>query len=190
VTFWLLLGLPLLVLVGGFEQATGGTAPSASPADSFRLAPFKERLAAAQSVKVETSILGLKLDSTLKQAHQKLDPLSDPAKPALEAAQEGEHDEDERKVLWNLTKSDFKSVLVKTDDKERIVSIAGILRPGKEIPFDQIGETKKAPILNDRSVAWDVVRPKQPLIRVVARGEKRKASLITIFVVKRPPQPG
>jgi hypothetical protein len=79
---------------------------------------------------------------------------------------------------------------VKLDAQERIIYIAGFVRAGKEVPFDQLGETKKAPISNDRLVAWDVVRPGQPLIRVVARGEKRKASLITIFVVKRPPHPG
>jgi hypothetical protein len=149
------------------------------------LAPFKERLAAARSVNVETSILGLELDTTLAAAHEKLDPLGNPSRPAIEATEGAEHEEDERKVLWELAKSDFKSVLVKTDEKDRIIYIAGFLRPGKEVPFDKIGETKRAPILNDRFVAWDVVRPNKPLIRVAARGENRKAGLISIFVVKR-----
>lgn len=179
----------MLVLAAGVEQGAGEPSPSPSSAGSRRLAPFKERLAAAQTVKVEMNILGLELDSTLEEAHERLDSLGDPSKPAVEAAREAEHEEDERKVLWELTKSDFKSVLVKTDEKERIVYIAGFLRPGKEVPFDKIGEIAKAPILNDGSVAWDVVRPNQPLIRVVARGEKRRASSITIFVVKRP-RPG
>jgi len=38
-------------------------------------------------------------------------------------------------------------------------------------------------MLTDRTVAWDVVRQGQPLIRVVARGENRKATSITFFVV-------
>lgn len=179
--FRLILGLPLLVLVIGLDTAAEELTPSAIA--SPPLAPFKERLAAARSVKVATSILGLELGATLEEAHEKLDSLG---KPAIEAKESAGEEEDERKVLWELAKSDFKSVLVKLDEKERIVYIAGFLRAGKEVPFDQIGETKKAPISNDRLVAWDFVRPAQPLIRVVARGEKRKASLITIFVVKRP----
>lgn len=158
------------------------TPPGASP----RLAPFKERLAAAQSVKVETSILGLELDSSLEKAHEKLDPLGNAAQPSIEAAKEAEHDEEERKVLWRLAKSDFSSVLVKADEQERVTYITGFLRPGKEIPFDKIGQTEKAPILNENNVAWDVVRPDKALIRVVAHGAKRKASSITVFVVKRP----
>jgi hypothetical protein len=151
------------------------------------LASFKERLAAAETVEVKTSILGLELDSSLEKAHEKLDPLGDPSQPSVQAAKEAEHEEKERKVLWHLARSDFSSVLLKTDDKERITYITGFLRLGREIPFAEIGQTEKAPILTDRAVAWDVVRPNQPLIRVVARGEKRRASSVTIFIVKRAP---
>ncbi len=65
----------------------------------------------------------------------------------------------------------------------------GSLRPGKEIAFDQIGQTDKAPILTEHTAAWDVVRADKSLIRVVARGDKRKANAITIILVKRPPHP-
>jgi hypothetical protein len=187
VTFRLFFGILLLLVAAGLGCAVAEPSPSASPSRSPRLASFKERLAAAETVKVETSILGLELDSSLEKAHEKLDPLGDPSKPLIEAAGEAEHDEKERKVLWHLAKSEFSSVLVKTDDTERITYIAGFLRPGKEISFAEIGQTDKAPIRTDRTVAWDVVRPNQPLIRVVARGEKRKATSITIFIVKRAP---
>jgi hypothetical protein len=187
VTFRLFFGILLLLVTAGLGCALAEPSPSASPSRSPRLASFKERLAAAETVKVETSILGLELDSSLKKAHEKLDPLGDPSKPSIEAAEEAEHDEKEHKVLWNLAKSEFSSVLVKADDKERITYIAGFLRPGKEMPFAEIGQTEKAPIRTDRTVAWDVVRPNRPLIRVVARGEKRKATSITIFIVKRAP---
>jgi hypothetical protein len=186
VTVRLFFGILLLLATAGSERMIAEPSPSA-PAASARLAPFKERLAAAQSVKVETNILGLELDSSLEKAHKKLDPLGNAARPSVEAAKETDHDEEERKVLWQLAKSDFSSVLVKADEEERITYITGFLRPGKEIPFDKIGQTEKAPILTDRTVAWDVVRPNQPLVRVLARGEKRKATSITIFIVKRPP---
>jgi hypothetical protein len=138
-------------------------------------------------VKVETDILGVKVDSSLDAAHAILDSLCDSAHRPKEDAGEAEPGEHEHKVFWQLAKSDFSSLLVKTDDKERITYILGSLRPGKEIPFNKIGELEKAPLLTDKFVAWDVVRPDNSLLRVVARGAERKASSITVFVVKRPP---
>jgi hypothetical protein len=183
----LLLG-PLL-LVAGAAGSAPATAPSPSPSASPKLAPFKERLAAAKSVKVETSILGLEIGFTLEQAHARLDSLGEPAKPSTEATEDAEQGEKERRIIWHLARSDFSSVFVKADEQERITYIAAFVRPGKEISFDKIGQTEKAPILTDHTVAWDVVRPNQPLIRVVARGENRTASSITVFLVKRPPRP-
>jgi hypothetical protein len=96
-----------------------------------RRAPFEERLAAAKSVKVQTTVLGIKLDSPLAMAHTKLDSLGDPTKPPIEAKEEAGNDEEEYKV------------------------------------------------------AWDVVRPGWPLIRVIARGANRKAASTTLFIVNR-----
>ena len=193
----LLLRAALIEVVIAFTWASGQTplstaSPAASVAASpslrtpLRLAPFKERLAAAKSVKVETDILGVTLDSSLDAAHAVLDSLCDSAHRPKEDAGEAERGEPEHKVFWQLAKSNFSSLLVKTDDKERITYILGSLRPGKEIPFDKIGELEKAPLLTDKVVAWDVVKPDNSLLRVVARGAERKASSITLFVVKRP----
>ncbi|HEY3600938.1 MAG TPA: hypothetical protein VGK72_03195 [Chthoniobacterales bacterium] len=137
-------------------------------------------------MKVDTAILGLHLFDSLERAHELFDPLAEPGHPAMEAAKDRDQGEEEKKVLWQLARSDFKSVLVKTDERGAVTYLTGFLRPGQEIAFEKIGETKKAPILSDRTVAWDVVRKGQVLTRVVARGENRKASSITIFVVKRP----
>ena len=178
--------------VSDFGRANGQTpAPTASPSPSLskppKLAPFKERLAAAQSVKVQTVILGIELDSTLESAHSKLDSLGPPTIGHVDKVnQAAERREGERKVSWQLAKTDYSSVFVKADEKERITYIATYLRPGKEMPFEKIGELEKAPVLTDRIVAWDVVRPNRPLIRVVARGSERKANSITMFIVKRP----
>lgn len=193
----LLLRAALIEAVIAFAWASGQTplstaSPAASVAASpslrtpLRLAPFKERLAAAKSVKVETDILGVTLDSSLDAAHAVLDSLCDSANRPKEDAGEAERGEPEHKVFWQLAKSDFSSLLVKTDDKERITYILGSRRPGKGIPFDKIGELEKAPLLTDKVVAWDVVKPDNSLQRVVARGAERKASSITVFVVKGP----
>jgi hypothetical protein len=185
-----------LIVVGLFafgrpNDDTYASTPSSSASPSLpkppKLAPFKERLTAAQSVKVQTAILGIELDSTLESAHSKLDSLGHSmAAPVDEGDEVANRSKGEHKVSWQLTKTDYGSVFVKTDEKERITYIAAYLRPGKEMPFDKIGELEKAPVLTDRVVAWDVVRPNRPLIRVVARGAERKANSITIFIVKRP----
>jgi len=148
---------------------------------------FTERLAAAKSVKVQTDILGVRIDSSLEEARAKLDPLAAPKGRPEKDAEEGE--EGEQKLLWKLDKTKFSSVFVKADAKERVIYLLGDLRPGQQIPFSQIGEVAKAPIHNDKVVAWDVVRENRPLLRVVARGANEKAETITIFVVKRTPHP-
>ena len=185
-----------LIVVGLFAFGwpngdTSASAPSSSASPSLskppKLARFKERLAAAQSVKVQTAILGIELDSTLESAQSKLDSLGHPmARPVDEGGEVAKRSEGEHKVSWQLTKTDYGSVFLKADEKERITYIAAFLRPGKEMPFDKIGQLEKAPVLTDRVVAWDVLRPNRPLIRVVARGSERKANSITMFIVKRP----
>lgn len=161
-------------------SALPSPAQSKSPLPSYSLAPYEDRLAAAQSVKVMTSILGLELGSTLEQAHTKLDKLSDSAHPPKE-----EEEGPERKVLWQLARTDYSAVFVKSDERKRITYINAFLRPGKEIPFEKIGDTKKAPLQDINTIAWDVLRPNRPLFRVVASGADQRASSITIFIVKR-----
>jgi hypothetical protein len=190
----ILRSLPALIVVGLFasgwpngETSASTPSPTASPSPP-KLVPFKERLAAAQSVKVQTAILGIELDSTLESAHNKLDSLGHPtARHVDEGGEAAKRSEGERKVLWQLAETDYASVFVKSDEKKRVTYIAAFLRPGKEMPFDKIGQLEKAPVLTDRVVAWDVVRPNRLLIRVVARGSERKANSITMFIVKRPP---
>ena len=173
--------------IGDISASPPSSSASPSPSKRPKLGPFKERLAAAQSVNVQTAILGIELDSTLESAHAKLDSLGQPSDRPLDGADEaGERDEGEHKISWRLAKTDYASVFVKADEKKRITYITGYLRPGKETPFDKIGQLEKAPVLSDRVVAWDVVRPNRPLIRVVARGSERKANSITMFIVKRP----
>lgn len=186
-TMRLLLGAALALAALAFGQnvsaAGSSSSPSATPAS--KLAPFKERLAAAESVQVQTEILGLELDSSLETAHAKLDPLVNPANVPNKEAEDGESGEREQKVLWQLAKTDYSSVFVKADDKDRVTYIMGLLRPGKEIPFEKIGQVDKAPMQSDKMVAWDIVRPNRPLMRLVARGSNARASSIVLFIVKR-----
>lgn len=175
------------VSLGWAREDAPPLADSPSLPAKTRLAPYQERLAKAKSVHVQVDILGVGVDSSLESAHTTFDPLSDPAHRPTEKANEAESDEREKKVLWQLAGTDFGSVYVTADDKERITRIEGFLRPGKEIPFGKLGQVEKAPIQTNEMVVWDVVRPNRALIRVIARGSDRKATTVTVFLVKRPP---
>jgi hypothetical protein len=175
----------------------------AASAEPNTLAPLEVREKNAMTVKVLSSVLGVHLGMTVKEAHVKLDRLSDPAHPPKEEAEEKEsggsadvkeEKENEaekipRKILWQLKTTDYSAIFVKSGEKGQLIYIQALLRPGKEIPFTKLGELKKAPIHDSRTVAWDVLRPNKPLSRVVGNGNDEKASAITIFIVKRPDLP-
>jgi hypothetical protein len=180
--------LATAALLGGLASISRAAPPvgieSPPPLPPYSTAPLAERLAAAKSVKVTTSILGLKLGSTLEQAHEKLDKLCDAAHRPKEEKEE-ESEEGEQKVLWELARTDYSFIFVKANEKGQITYLSGFLRPGKEIPFARVGEPNKAPVRNPTTIAWDVLRQNQPHFRVVASGKDAKASSIMIFVVKR-----
>ncbi len=188
-----LLGATLLAAVLAIRSAGGepSAGPEGTPAlpTPGRLAPFEERLKAAETVKVITNILGVRLNASLKEAHEKLDSLCGAGHPAKEDEEKpGDEGESGHKVLWELVKSDFASVFVKADEKGKIVYILANLRPGKEIPFARIGQVEKAPVHTSSTIAWDVVRQNSPLIRVVAQGAEEQASSLTLFVAKPAPK--
>ena len=143
---------------------------------------MEERIAAAKSVKVVTDSLGITRGSELDAAREKLEKLAD---PTATKAREKEAGDEDRKEIWQLAGTDFRVVFLKADDKERITYITGWLRPEKARSFEDIGDLSKAPVLTDNAVAWDVLRPGQPLFRVSAKGAGRKASEITLLVVQR-----
>ena len=130
-----------------------------------------------------TELLGVELGATLAEAHAKLDHLNDSARPWTEQKDRG----GKYKAVWQLKETPYASVYVKTNATREIEYITGFLREGAELPFEKIGETEKAPLKNDISIVWDVLRPHRPQVRVIAEGKDRKASVIKIFVVPRSP---
>jgi hypothetical protein len=176
---WLLLCAAAVVSAAGFSRAEEQAA-SASPTP--RLASFNERVALAKSARVKTDLLGLELGSDIEGARRRLDKWIDPSPRSKQPAEE---EKGERKVLWELNGTDFASIFVKANEQNQITYMLGVLRSGKEIPFSEIGEVEKAPIRTGQQIAWDVLRPNQPLIRVVASGSQGKAASITIFEVRR-----
>lgn len=135
----------------------------------------------ARSVKVETSILGVQVGDELEETHEKLDSLGTFVAPPKEA---GESEEHEEKILWTLRETDYRALLVKAEE-DRVTSITGYLRDDKTKPFESIGDVQVAPVHSESQVAWDIVRPGRPHLRVVASGDANKAASITVFAVKR-----
>jgi len=90
----------------------------------------------AESVQVKTDLLGIELGSEIDSARRQLEKWIDPSRPSKVPA---DREEGEQKVLWELKETDFASIFVKADEKERITYMIGVLRPGKELPFASIG---------------------------------------------------
>jgi hypothetical protein len=163
------------------EKAAEPTAQTPSPSPA--VGTVEQRLAVARSVRVNTAILGVEPGDGLNSAHQKLDQFgkfATPPKQDRETEREGEN-----KILWELDKTDFRAVLIKTDEHDRITSVTAYLREDKMKSFNQIGDTKVAPVVSDTQVAWDIVRPERPHLRLVASGKDGKAAVIKVFIVKR-----
>jgi hypothetical protein len=187
----LLLAAALVIpMVGRAAEPSPSPDSSTPKIESATGSSYAERLAVAKSVKVVHSILGIELGMEMDKAAARLDKLSDPKQPPKrekpEPGERGEHE----KSLWQLLGTDYSAILLASDGDERVTSIDGYLRPGKEIPFSKIGPLEKAPVRNDTLVAWDVVGSKQPLFRVVARGKESKAVRLTIYIVERGSRPG
>jgi len=88
--------------------------------------------------------LGIELDSTLESAHSKLDSLGQPSARPLDGADEANgRSEDDHKISWQLAKTDYSSVFVKADQKERITYIAAYLRLEKRCHSPRLASLKK-----------------------------------------------
>ncbi|MBA3543049.1 MAG: hypothetical protein H0T83_01190, partial [Chthoniobacterales bacterium] len=84
-----------------------------------------ERLAAAESVKVGTDLLGLEMGMSIEAAQENVDSLTDPTKPFVEEGGddvngEKKQGEEEHGVVWQLSKSDYSSIYIKADEEDRI----------------------------------------------------------------------
>lgn len=181
----------LAILLGILARANGQTpSPAASTTtseSSLTTAPYAERLAAAKSVKVQTDILGVSVGTSLEDARLKFSKFANAEHPPKEEGDgseaAAEREESEHKILWELSKSDFATAFIKLDGHDRVTYVQGKFRPGKEVAFAKIGELNKAPVATPNVIAWDVVRNKRPLIRVVAEGLAQRANTLTIFQV-------
>jgi hypothetical protein len=136
--------------------------------------------AAAQTggAKVADSILGVRIGSSLEEAHAKL---KDLGTVGGRATREGG-----RKEAWTLKGGDFTSVAYKTDAAGRVVWLTGFVRPGREIPFSQLGDLARATGKDEAQAAWTVETPGGGY-RLVAKGPNGRARVVYLLSLAAPP---
>ncbi|HVF57018.1 MAG TPA: hypothetical protein VM934_12765 [Pyrinomonadaceae bacterium] len=122
--------------------------------------------------KVVDSILGIRLGSSLEDAHKRL--------KSLGTVGGRETREGGRKEAWTLKKTEFASIAYKTNDEGHIVWMTGFVRPGKEIPFSKLGDLTQAARQNRSEVVWNVVTPEGGY-RLVAKGPEGRARVVYLL---------
>jgi hypothetical protein len=154
---------------------------AASPLWSPRAAAQKN-----ERVRVTDSVLGVRLGSTLEEAHEKLKGLVKTGGEG-DGEREGER-EGGRKEAWVLKKTAFTSIAYQTDEAGRVRWVTGFVRPGREIPFSKLGDLSQASHKSEQAAIWNVQRPEGNL-RLIVRGSGWKARVVQLLSLKAPPVP-
>jgi hypothetical protein len=136
--------------------------------------------AAAQGggAKAIDSILGVRIGSSLEEAHEKLKGLGT---VGGRATRDGG-----RKEAWAMKGGDFTSVAYRTDASGRVVWLTGFVRPGKEIPFAKLGDLAQTSGRDNTEAAWTVETPGGGY-RLVAKGPSGKARVVYLLSLQTPP---
>jgi len=127
-----------------------------------------------QSVKVPESLLGVRVGSSLEEAHAALEGLGT---FGGRATRDGG-----RKEAWTLRKTAYSSLAYQTDGRGRVKWVMGFVRPGKEIPFSKLGDVKQATRQTEAEVVWTIESP-QGSYRVVANGAEGRARRVYLLAL-------
>jgi hypothetical protein len=134
--------------------------------------------------RVTDSILGVQIGSRFEDARAKLNPLSETKKRATEEEDE-EEGERGRKEAWKLKGTSFTTIALKANSRGRVIWVTGFLRPGKEIPFSELGDISLAVGVTDSQAVWNVATPGGGY-RLVAKGQKGRAHVIYLLSLNVP----
>lgn len=128
--------------------------------------------------RVADSLLGVSVGSKLVEVHEKL--------KGLGTVGGRETREGGRKEAWALKETEFKSIAYKTDASGRVVWVTGFVRPGREIPFEQLGSLSRASARKENQAVWNVEKPGGGY-RLIAKGPNGKASVVTLLALNASP---
>lgn len=135
-------------------------------------------VAQGEKQKAVDSILGVRVGTKIEEAHEKLKTLGT---VGGRATREGG-----RKEAWTLKETEFTSVVYKTNAAGRVVWITGFVRPGKEIPFDKLGDLTRATGKDKTEAVWDV-ETQGGGYKLVAKGPDGKARVVTLISLDATP---
>jgi hypothetical protein len=138
--------------------AAAGLAASAAPQE--------------EKPKAVDSVLGVRVGSTLEEAQGKL---REHGTGGGRATGDGG-----RKEAWTLKDTEFTSVAFRTNAKGRVVWVTGFVRPGREIPFAQLGDLARAARKDTLQAVWNVEKP-EGSYRLVAKGPDGKARVVSLL---------
>lgn len=141
---------------------------------------LKHRVVVAQGEKQKAvdSILGVSVGTKIEDVHEKLKTLGTVG--GRETRDGG------RKEAWTLKETEFTSVAYKTNADGRVVWITGFVRPGKEIPFDKLGDLARVTGKDKTEAVWDVETGGGGY-KLVAKGPDGKARVVTLISLDAPP---
>jgi hypothetical protein len=132
-------------------------------------------------MRVIDSILGAGIGKNVESVSKKLDRLTnDKRKESGEENEEGEEREGGRKEAWTLTSNRYATIALKADERGRIVWVTGFVRPGKEIPFSELGDLSSATTSTDAIAIWNVATPAGGY-RLVAKGQDGRARVVSLL---------
>lgn len=90
-----------------------------------------------------------------------------------------------RKEAWTLKETEFATLAFKTNRAGRVVWVSAFARPGKELPFDKLGDPAKASSFSKSQAIWNV-EPAKGGYRLVAKGVEGKASVVYLLSLDFP----
>lgn len=128
--------------------------------------------------RVADNILGVKIGMSLEEVHAKLSPLGE---IGGRATRDGG-----RKEAVTLKGTQYTSVAYQTDGKGRVKWVTAFVRPGKEIPYTDIGDLARATRQSEQEAVWNVERP-EGNFRVMAKGFQGKATVVHLLSLALPP---
>jgi len=125
---------------------------------------------------IQDELLGIRINSDLQSAERKLDALG-----SRQADTEEEKESDSGRTLaWQLKRTSYQRIGIRANADGKILWLTGTVRRGSEIPFARLGDLSIARRATDAEAIWYVATPDGGY-RLIARGKKGKASLVSLL---------
>ncbi|HSI73833.1 MAG TPA: hypothetical protein VK934_11720 [Fimbriimonas sp.] len=127
-----------------------------------------------QTGRVIDSILGVSVGASFEESRELLDRFGKGGE-----SEEEEREEAGEKMAWRFDSGEFTAIAVRADDQGRVKWVTGFLRPGKERPFETIGDLKLG-VSTQNEAIWNI-RTGSSAYRVVAKGSNKRASVMYLI---------